>query len=191
VPEPDLISLFVVPLNRLGLESYMISGSLAAIEYGEPRLTLDVDIALLLPESRVDQLATAFPEPDYYCPPADVLASEINRPNRGHFNVIHISSGLKADFYPSQNHPLFEWALANRKRIQIRENRVWLAPPEYVILWKLEFYREGAGDKHLRDIRGMLAVSADQIDLPFLNEWAEKLDLGKYLSKCRGTGCKT
>lgn len=33
-----------------------------------------------------------------------------------------------------------------------------------MILWKLEFYREGREEKHVRDIRGMLAVSADEID---------------------------
>lgn len=35
----------------------------------------------------------------------------------------------------------------------------WIAPPEYVIIGKLEFYREGGSEKHLRDIRGVLAVT--------------------------------
>lgn len=39
------------------------------------------------------------------------------------------------------------------------ETPVWLAPPEYVIVHKLEFFREGGSEKHLRDIRGMLAVT--------------------------------
>jgi hypothetical protein len=34
--------------------------------------------------------------------------------------------------------------------------QLWLAPPEYVILHKLEFFREGGSEKHLRDIRGIL-----------------------------------
>ncbi len=163
----------------------MISGSVAAIEYGEPRATLDIDISILLAPGHAEKLADAFPEPDYYCPPADVLASEINRPSRGHFNVIHVPSGLKADFYPSRNHPLYDWAFANRHQVIIGEHQVWLAPPEYVILWKLEFYREGAGDKHLRDVRGMLAVSGDAIQLPFLEEWSAKLGLSDYWTRCR------
>ena len=36
---------------------------------------------------------------------------------------------------------------------------VWLAPPEFVIVQKLEFFREGGSEKDLRDIRGMLAVT--------------------------------
>ena len=41
---------------------------------------------------------------------------------------------------------------------------VVVAPPEYVIVRKLEFYREGGSEKHLRDIRSMLDTSPDAID---------------------------
>jgi hypothetical protein len=156
----------------------MVSGSVATIEYGEPRATLDVDIAILLETDQADQMPAMFSEPEYYCPPADVLHSELSRPSRGHFNVIHIPSGLKADFYPSRNHPLFDWAMSNRRKILIAGQDVLFAPPEYVVLWKLEFFREGAGDKHLRDIKGILAVSQDEIDKPFISIWAHKLGLG-------------
>ncbi len=156
----------------------MVSGSVASIEYGEPRATLGVDVAILLKTEQTDLLPAVFAEPEYYCPPVDVLHSEISRPSRGHFNVIHIPSGMKADFYPSRNHPLFDWAMAHRRKILIAGHDVLLSPPEYVILWKLEFFREGAGDKHLRDIKGILAVSGDQIDTPFVSVWAEKLGLG-------------
>jgi hypothetical protein len=30
-------------------------------------------------------------------------------------------------------------------------------PPEYVVIKKLEFLREGGSEKHVRDIRGILA----------------------------------
>ena len=49
---------------------------------------------------------------------------------------------------------------------------------------KLEYFREGGSDKHLRDIRGMLQVSGDQIDRASLEEWIEKRgvrDSGKEL----------
>jgi hypothetical protein len=55
----------------------MISGSVAAIEYGEPRATLDLDIAILLTPQSADSLTAAFQESAYYCPPREVLVSEI------------------------------------------------------------------------------------------------------------------
>ena len=51
------------------------------------------------------------------------------------------------------------WAFKNRRPLTVGETPIWLAPPEYVIIHKLEFYREGRSEKHLRDIRGMLAVT--------------------------------
>jgi hypothetical protein len=37
-PAPSLVGLFVAPLNRAGIE-YMVTGGLAAIIHGHPRLT--------------------------------------------------------------------------------------------------------------------------------------------------------
>ena len=42
MPEPELSLLFVRRLNRLGTR-YIVSGGVASILYGEPRLTNDVD----------------------------------------------------------------------------------------------------------------------------------------------------
>ena len=58
-----------------------------------------------------------------------------------------------------------------------RGESITVAPPEYVILRKLEYFREGGSDKHLRDIRAMLAVSGDQLDRPALEEWLQRQGL--------------
>ena len=52
-----------------------------------------------------------------------------------------------------------------------------LAPPEYVILRKLEYHRKGGSEKHLRDIRAMLAVSGELLDRAALQEWITRLNL--------------
>lgn len=48
---------------------------------------------------------------------------------------------------------------------------VLLAPPEYVIVRKLEYYSEGHADKHLRAIRAMLAMSGEELDQNLISEW--------------------
>lgn len=176
-PEPDLIELFVAPLEAAGITDYMISGSVASIEYGEPRATLDIDLALLIESSRCVELVPLFPERDYYLPPLEVMQIETGRPSRGHFNIIHIASGLKADCYPSRNHPCLDWAIRNRRRRRLSTCEAWFAPPEYVILWKLEFFRESREEKHLRDIRGILAVSRDELDMTLLDHAVADLQL--------------
>ena len=51
------------------------------------------------------------------------------------------------------------------------------ASPEDVIIKKMEYYREGGSEKHLRDITGILKVSAGEIDQGYIVEWAQRLGL--------------
>ena len=63
--------------------------------------------------------------------------------------------------------------------MSIESEQVWIAPPEYVIVRKLQYYREGASEKHLKDIAGMLTFSSGQIDYPFLEETVRRYSLEK------------
>ena len=48
-----------------------------------------------------------------------------------------------------------------------------VAQPEYVIVRKLEYYREGGSEKHLRDIRSMLDTSPELIQRAELDQQKE------------------
>ncbi len=164
MPEPDLFRIFVSRLNVLGLR-YMITGAVASIIYGEPRLTHDVDLVIELHLDDAERFCSAFPLDEFYCPPPEIIKFEITRNYRGHFNLIHHQTGFKADIYIEGKEELHQWALQNRKMIEVEGEEFWFAPVEYVIVRKLEYYREGGSEKHLRDIAGILSVSAEQIDL--------------------------
>ncbi len=163
MPAPDPL-LFILPnLNRLQIP-YAVSGGVAAIYYGEPRFTNDVDIVLYLQAGDVPRLAAAFPSDQYYCPPEEVIRLELERARRGHFNLIHHQSGFKADIYLSGSDPLHEWALPRIRKSEIEGETLALAPPEYVIVRKLQYYREGGSTKHLRDIQRMLVAMGPDWD---------------------------
>ena len=174
MPAPSPLAPFLEPLERLGLP-YCVTGSVAASVYGEPRLTADVDIVLLLRVRNIDALRSAFPDADYYVPPDETLKLELARDTRGMFNLIHHASQFKADIYLAARDPLHAWALAQRRRIELDGGGAWVAPPEYVILRKLEYLREGAQDKHVRDIRFMLATSV--VDRSFVEFEVARLGL--------------
>ncbi|MEM9296779.1 MAG: hypothetical protein AAGA64_00200 [Bacteroidota bacterium] len=154
--EHDLYTLFVKPLQDAEIP-YIVAGSVGSIYYSEPRFTIDVDIPLLLKEHDIEKLKKFYPVSDYYLPPDEVMISEIKRECRAHFNIIHLDSGLKADIYPSGTDLSFVWTWKNR---QLGDSGVIgkmnIAPPEYVILWKLLYYEEGGSEKHRRDIKSML-----------------------------------
>ena len=175
MPEPNLFLIFIEPLNRVAI-SYMVTGSVASLLYGEPRLTHDVDLVVELDASGAAQFARLFPVDQFYCPPEEVIRAEASRENRGHFNLIHHATGFKADIYPAGQDPLHHWAMSHRRGVQIEQTRVWVAPPEYVIVRKLQYYQEGRSPKHLRDIQRMLDISPDSIDRAELS--ARIADLG-------------
>lgn len=100
MPGPELSLIFLRPLNQLGIR-YMVSGSVAAIMYGEPRLTHDVDLIVFLRGNDIDSLLKSFTPPTFYLPPKSLILEETARPAKGHFNIIHIQSGFKADIYPA------------------------------------------------------------------------------------------
>lgn len=165
MPAPDPLAPFIEPLERLKLP-YCITGSVAASVYGEPRLTADIDIVLVLRLPDIPALRSAFPEAEYYVPPTETMRAAMDRATGGMFNLIHHQSQFKADLYLASRDPLHAWALENRRRIDLGGSGAWIAPPEYVIVRKLEFIREGGSDKHLRDIRFILAATA--VDRAFI-----------------------
>ena len=183
MPAPDLIRLFALPFQRAGIDC-MIVGSVAAMYYGIPRLTLDIDFAAILPKADLLRLPTLFPEPDYYCPPVEILQIESRRPTHGHFNLIHIPQNLKADIYLSADHPMQHWAMARCRPLEIAGETIQIAPPEYIIIHKLGFWKEGGSEKHLHDIRGMLEVSGPHIDQRIITTRAAAYGLTDYWQRC-------
>ncbi len=159
----ELIDTFIRPLNEHGIR-YFITGSVASMVYGEPRLTNDVDVVLEITSSEIPKLVKAFPEADFYLPPVEVIETELLRGSRGHFNIISQSTMLKADIYLVGADPLQKWGMNEARFLDIDGQQVSFASPEYVIIRKLEFYREGNSSKHLRDIASMLTESPSEID---------------------------
>ena len=66
--------------------------------------------------------------------------------------------------------PLQRWALDNRKEVKVDDHFFYVAPAEYVIVRKMEYFKEGGSEKHLEDIGNMLAISGDQMDGGFIEK---------------------
>lgn len=161
----------------------MVTGAAAAIVYGEPRLTHDLDLVIELGKDELQSFIEAFPSDVFYVPPEEVIRVEISRSSRGHFNLIHKETGFKADIYLMGDDPLHLWAMDNRRKIDTEAERIWVAPPEYVIIRKLQYHQEGGSEKHLSDIRGILEISSSLIDQNFLEATIIEMALDKSWKK--------
>lgn len=155
----------------------MITGSVASSLYGEPRNTLYIDLVLLLEKSQISELIGVFSENEFYLPPPEVIEIESRREARGHFNIIHHQTGLKADIYLSRNHPYLHWAFEHTRQMDLSVCSANIAPPEYVILHKLEFFKESGHQRHFRDIAGM--IEQEKLDQDFLKIALTHLDLNE------------
>jgi hypothetical protein len=170
MPEHDLLKIFIEPIDDLKIP-YIVTGAVASIIYGEPRLTHDIDLVLELKKKDVERLLSKFPSDLFYTPPPEVITTEITRSKRGHFNIIHHETGFRADIYLVGNDSFQKWAIDNYKSMTIGNKSYRIAPAEYVIILKLEYYREGQSDKHLRDIRAILKISPEEIDRGLLERF--------------------
>lgn len=76
-----------------------------------------------------------------------------------------------------------------RRLKPLEDTEVDFAAPEDVVLKKMDIYRQGGSDKHLRDIAGILKISADIIDFAYIEAWARKLGLEEiWVALSKGAG---
>ncbi len=170
----ELLHKIVETFERLKIP-YLVTGSVASMAYGEPRLTNDIDMVAGIDEGRITGLLAAFPSGEFY-----VSEEMIRRAIRQHgqFNIIHPASGLKVDVMIRQDTPFDRSRFGRIRRIAPDESyEANFASPEDVIIKKMEYYREGGSEKHLRDITGILKISGEEVDRGYLAEWAERLNL--------------
>jgi hypothetical protein len=164
----DVYAVFLKVLETQGI-SYFVTGSVASSAYGEPRFTQDLDLVVSLSSGSIDDFLAGFPSSDFYVPPEPTLREEASRTEGGHFNLLHQDSGLRADVYLAGDDELHAWAFEHLRRIQLSEDlEVWLAPPEYVIVRKLEWMSAEAGERHREDVRHMIRLCGESLDHEFL-----------------------
>jgi len=168
----ELLRAITEILERLGIP-YLVTGSVATIYYGEPRFTVDIDIVVNLAPEKVSDLCNSFTPEEFY---VSEEAARLAVRNRSQFNILHPGSGLKIDLMVSDR-SAFDRSRFDRSR-RLRPSADYeasFASPEDVILKKLEYYREGKSEKHLRDIAGVLKISGDDIDRAYIERWADRL----------------
>jgi len=154
---------------------YLVTGAIASIAYGEPRLTNDIDIVAAIEENHILDVLKAFPPPEFYVS-KEAIDDAIR--HQSQFNIIHPSSGLKIDVIVRKDTPFDHSRFSRIRKIQPMESyQADFASPEDVIIKKMEYYKEGGSEKHLRDITGILKVSGDAIDQNYISDWARRLDL--------------
>jgi hypothetical protein len=183
-PETLAVLLRVVDLlEELGLR-YHLGGSLASSIHGVPRQTRDIDVVLDLDRTAVDRLLSGLGAEFFV--QADAVRAAVR--DRRSFNVIHLDSGLKIDFFV-QGGGAFDLEELRRSQRQVLqaapERSVMVKSAEDTILRKLQWYRSGGeiSDRQWTDVLGIVGTIGSSLDEVYLRRWAAELGVTDLLDR--------
>jgi hypothetical protein len=179
----DVLQRVISKLEELGIP-YMVSGSAASSFHAFVRTTQDGDLVVALGPDAIEKFATAF-APEFYLDRASIRrAVQMG----GSFNLIHLESSLKIDFFTLRERRFSQQEFARRQpRFLLKGSSVpaYVATAEDTILAKLEWFRTGGevSENQWKDIIGILKIRAGGLDLAYLRKWARELQVEDLLDK--------
>ena len=123
----ELLQKVVEIFERLQIP-YLVTGAIASIAYGEPRLTNDIDIVAAIKEQHIQDLIEAFPPGEFYVSQEAVRAAIRDQ---GQFNILHPTSGLKVDVILKKDSPFDASRFSRVRRIQPAESYLLVSSPTH------------------------------------------------------------
>jgi hypothetical protein len=182
--EPVEVTLKVTAVfEKLGVP-YLIGGSLASTLYGMVRTTQDSDIVAEMRREHLQPFVSTLQDEFYV--DEEMIADAIG--HNSSFNIIHRETMFKVDVFIPRPRPFLQSQLARAQRQVFAfetEASAKFASPEDTILSKLEWYRMGGevSERQWRDILGVLKTRACELDLAYLQKWANELKVDDLLER--------
>jgi hypothetical protein len=174
-----VLKLVAARLDAAGIP-YMITGSIAAGHYGQPRMTRDIDIVAALAPFH----GGGFPAilgAEFLCDPAaikDAIAA------RRTFNVIHRSAVHKLDFIVRADTDYELEKFDRRRHVEVAGQWMWMISPEDLILSKLVWTKDSPSELQIRDVRNIMALQPD-LDWHYVDRWSIRLTVAALLRRLR------
>jgi len=181
---PFPVLLLVTSILEQQQITYVLVGSLASSIHGMDQSTADIDIVADVKPAQVVPLLKALQENFY----VDEHAVREAIDGQQSFNAIHLKSVFKVDIFIPKSDSFSRKQLERRELKKVApdiEQTVYVATAEDAILAKLRHY-DATGrvqNTYWKDVIGMIGASAARLDLDYLNEWAETLDVTDLLKK--------
>lgn len=162
---------------------YLIGGSVASGIWGEMRYTQDIDIVADFQESQISQLINAF-SPRFYI--SEIAIREAIKLGNS-FNLIDNETGWKIDIFILTQEPFKQSKFRRKQPICVDEmgRTLNFSSPEDTILQKLLWYRmtQKQSTQQWRDILGILKLQQSTLDLVYLQQWSNILQLSEEIEQ--------
>lgn len=164
---------------------HFITGSFASSVHGEFRATNDVDIVAQFESSMLPALFEEW---------SAAFVADLDQAIRAlaagsSFNLIHRTAFLKVDVFPCvSDFDREAIARAVSLRIPGATEAFPVASLEDILLAKLRGFRMGGetSETQQRDVRQLVALNRDELDLSYLRRWAVTLGVSDLLDRVLG-----
>lgn len=162
-------------VSRLDADAipHMLTGSIASSWYGEPRATQDLDVVIDPSVGALAHLVDGLLADRWYVDRDVALAASGDRTQ---FNAIG-PDAFKVDFIVRHDRPFSVTEFDRRRPADVLGSQTFLPTLEDMVVAKLEWAQGTDSDRQLRDVTGMLKVAGTDIDLTYVEDWVQRLDL--------------
>jgi len=164
---------------------YFITGSFASSVHGEFRATADIDLVAAISASALPALMREWDVA--FVVDAEQAMSALAAGMS--FNLIHRTTYLKVDLFPCEN-AFNRSALTRAVTIEIpgAKESLRVSSLEDILLAKLRWYRLGGESSEVqrRDVRQLIALNRDALDVGYLRQWASVLGVDDLLTSALG-----
>lgn len=179
---PEVLRLVVKCLDE-GSIPHMLTGSLAAAYYAEPRATRDVDLVVEASHAQLVELGRQLSELGLYVSQA-AIAEAVQ--HEGQFNVIDPETGWKVDLILRKSRPFSVAEFGRRRSATVLGLELSLASPEDLVIAKLEWAKRGGSELQLRDVAAVLEAHGSHLDREYVEKWVEDLELKEQWARVLG-----
>ncbi len=161
---------------------YMITGAWSVIFYGRPRASHDIDFVVEIHEHDIDRIIKIFKTLSHeFLIQQDLIKDAIFEKRM--FNILHLSSMLKLDFWILHDDEFNKLRFSRRKKEKILNQYMYIASAEDTILKKLLWYEESKIEKHIVDAAFVYQIQKENLDGEYLKKWAKKHKTTKLLKE--------
>ncbi|MBE9077166.1 hypothetical protein IQ241_07630 [Romeria aff. gracilis LEGE 07310] len=159
---------------------YFITGGVAAIAYGDPRTTRDLDIVLRVTSAAIPTLQATLEQAGFYVAGSnDAAAGRMNS-----LQITHLETISRADLILSNDSAYAQEQFMRRRRYAFpNQTEVFLSSPEDVIISKLRWGRSSESEKQQRDVLAIFKVQQDALDYSYLFRWGAEFGLSEKLEQ--------
>ena len=172
----DIVRDFSARLDAVDI-GYMLTGSMALNCYALPCVPHNLDFVIALRPADAEIVFRLF-SPDY-----DISREAVDSAiaQQSFFNLFHRKSRIKVNCIVCQQINYRRAEFSRRQRIEFENFKTWLASKEDLIISKLQWARKSHSERHLRDVKNLVATGCDTI---YIERWTRALGIFKLWEEC-------